>query len=197
MSTSRLVTWVTGISLMIGAACSSEEQPEQPPAPPPEQASAPQAAASQPTETASEMATSTETKSAATETMAETKAKPVVSEEKMAEPEHPDSETTPMKSAPQVTLGPSMIRVNASIVNTEETGNSYICTLSIEQILGSGPSTPSVVRGNEIKVRIKKVVGHSEKLADKGGKVDVTLQHSKPMAAIQPPPPSWNVMEVH
>jgi len=78
----------------------------------------------------------------------------------------------------------------------EETGNSYICTLNIEQIVGTGPSTPSLVRGNEIKVRIKKVVVHSGKLAEKGDNIEVTLQHTPPLVSIQPPP-AWNVMEVH
>jgi hypothetical protein len=197
MFISRLATWATGITLMIGAACSSsEEQPEQSPSMPQEQASAPQASTSQPAETASEMATSTETTPPVSDNVAETKAKPAASEEYMTPQQAPASGTIPMKTAPQMTLGPNMIRVNASIVNTEGTGNSYICTLNIEQILGSGPSTPSLVRGNEIKVRIKKVVGQSEKMAVKGGNIEVTLQHTPPLASIQPPP-AWNVMEVH
>ena len=182
MFNSRITVLVAGILLIIGA-CSSSEQPEQPSSTPQEQTSASQTATSQPAETTSGMA-------ASNEDMAETKAKPAASGENMAAQEEQ------MKSNPQLSMGPKMARVSASIVDVEETGNSYICTLNIEQILGSGPSTPSLVRGNEIKVRIKKVVGQSEKLAEKGGNIEVTLQHTPPLASIQPPPPAWNVMEV-
>ena len=197
MIVSRIAAWGTGILLIIGA-CSSSEQPEQPSSTPQEQAPEAQAAVSQPAETTSETATSTEESTpAVSEDMAETKAKPAESEEKLAAQEESAPEATPMKSAPLITLGPNMLKVNASIVDVEETGNSYICTLNIEQILGRGASTPPLVRGNEIKVRIKKVVNQSEKLAEKGSKVEVTLQHALPMASIQPPLPAWTVMKVH
>ncbi len=182
MFNSRIAVLGAGILLIIGA-CSSSEQPEQPSSPPQEQTAASQTATSQPAETTSGMA-------ASSEDMAETNAKPAASGENMAAQEEQ------MKSNPQLTMGPNVARVSASIVDVEETGNSYICTLNIEQILGTGPSTPSLVRGNEIKVRIKKVVGHSGKLAEKGGNIEVTLQHTPPLASIQPPP-AWNVMEVH
>lgn len=173
------------VMLLSISACSSE-QPEQPAATPQEQAAAPAAATSQPA-----AASETATPAGETETAAS----------KMTDTSKPAGETTPPPASkpaePQMTLGPNMVRISASIVDTEEAGNSYICTLKIEQVKGTGPSTPPLARGNDIKVRIKKVVGQSDKLASKGGTVDVTMQHSPPMASIQPPPPSWNVMEVH
>jgi hypothetical protein len=180
---SRITVLGAGILLIIGA-CSSPEQPEQPSSMLQEQTSALQTATSQPAETTSGMA-------ASNEDMAETKSKPAASGENMAAQEEQ------MKSYPQLSMGPNMARVTASIVDVEKTENSYICTLNIEQILGTGPSTPPLVRGNEIKVWIKKIVDHSEKLAGKEGTVEVTLQHAPPLASIQPPPPAWNVLEVH
>ena len=149
-----------------------------------------QPTASQPAGTAPETA-------ASTEKMAEIKAKPAESGETMAAQEESASQVEQMKSYPKLSLGPNMARVTASIVDVEKTENSYFCTLNIEQILGTGPSTPPLVRGNEIKVWIKKVVDHSEKLAGKEGTVEVTLHHVPPLASIQPPPPAWNVLEVH
>ena len=90
-----------------------------------------QPAASQPAGTAPETA-------ASTEKMAEIKAKPAESGETMAAQEESASQVEQMKSYPQRRMGPNMARVSASIVDVEKTGNSYICTLKIEQILGTG-----------------------------------------------------------
>jgi hypothetical protein len=110
-------------------------------------------------------------------------------------PENKEAEAATPPSAPA--LAPQTARVTATVENTSEQGNAYICAIKIAHTHGYGASTPPLASGSEIQARIQKTVTGSDKFSQSGVTVEITLRFQKPLATMQPPPPSWNIIAVH
>lgn len=179
------IMFAIGTLVFLISACSSSEQTEQPEQPEqPAQETAPQTSAQPPMETPEQPAPSGQTDSPTSDTVAASAA---------------SSQPAP---SPRVTLGPGMVRVSATIVSSEPQGSAHTCVVKIQKVHGYGASTPPLAVGNELKVSVKnaqvEMAGEKgQKLLLDGSVVEVSIRYQQPMAAIQPPPPSWSVMEIH
>ena len=162
-----------GVMIFLISACSSSEQPQQAePAQPPERV--------QPAEQPPQAAAS----------------QPAV--QAQAEPAQP---LAPKSQPVAPVLGSAQAKVTASVVTTETSGSSHICTLKIQKVLGYGPGSKPLSTGREIRMtarntQIEQAGDKGQKLLQQGSVVSVTMRFQKPMA-ITPPPPEWSLLEIH
>jgi hypothetical protein len=107
------------------------------------------------------------------------------------------SQQPPPAAPAEPAMAPHTIRVTASVLACREENNGYIATITIQKVHAYGASTPPLATGNEIAVRIMKSVDQAARFTQQGGTLELTMRHQTPLAAVQPPPPAWQVMKVH
>ena len=178
-----------GAMIFLLSACSSSEQPQQ-------------AEPAQEAESAQEVATS----QPAVQPQAEPAQEAVMSQPdgqtESVQPASAVSQPPAPKSQPMApVLGAAQAKVTASVVTTETSGATHICTLKVQKVHGYGPGSKPLPTGREIRVvvknaQIQQAGDKGQKLLQQGSVVEVTMRFQKPMA-ITPPPPEWSLLEIH